>query len=131
MFANSFVATLLRPKQIHKKGKTMESKTKNKKTRAQIEDMAKRAFNGLGLAAGDDAIIELKEGWFNAAYSIRLADGREVVLKIAPPRWADGSAYVTIELYCGPVCGVGGTARLELGQDGWEVVGEEGAGFTA
>ncbi|MCB0037286.1 MAG: aminoglycoside phosphotransferase family protein [Anaerolineales bacterium] len=71
----------------------MESKTKNKKTRAQIEDMAKRAFNGLGLAAGDDAIIELKEGWFNAAYSIRLADGREVVLKIAPPQAAEVMLY--------------------------------------
>ncbi|MEZ5259633.1 MAG: hypothetical protein R2705_22950 [Ilumatobacteraceae bacterium] len=60
-----------------------------------------------------------------------LPESTGAVLKIAPPRWADGSAYVTIELYCGPVCGVGGTARLESGQDGWEVVGEEGAGFTA
>lgn len=70
----------------------MESKTKNKKTREQIESMAVRAF-GLGLTAGDDAITEMKEGWFNAAYSIRLADGREVVLKIAPPRDADVMTY--------------------------------------
>jgi aminoglycoside phosphotransferase (APT) family kinase protein len=63
----------------------MESKTKNKKTREQIESMAVRAFDGLGLAAGEEAVLELKEGWFNAAYVVRLADGRQVVLKIAPP----------------------------------------------
>lgn len=46
----------------------MESKTKNKKTREQLENMARRAFNGLGLAAGNEAVREMKEGWFNAAY---------------------------------------------------------------
>jgi aminoglycoside phosphotransferase (APT) family kinase protein len=71
----------------------VESKTKNKKTREQIERMAGRAFEGLGLAAGDDAIAELKEGWFNAAYSVRLADGREVILKIAPPVDAEVMQY--------------------------------------
>ena len=44
----------------------MESKTKNKKTREQIEGMVRRVFDGLGLAAGEDAVTELKEGWFNA-----------------------------------------------------------------
>ena len=71
----------------------MESKTKNKKSRTQIERMAARAFDGLGLAPGDDAIAELKEGWFNAAYSVRLADDREVILKIAPPVGADVMQY--------------------------------------
>jgi aminoglycoside phosphotransferase (APT) family kinase protein len=71
----------------------MESKTKNKKTRPQIENMAARAFNGLGLAEGEDAVLELKDGWFNASYSIRLADGREVVLKIAPPQGAEVMLY--------------------------------------
>ncbi len=71
----------------------MESKTKNKKTRAQIESMAVRAFKGLGLAAGDEAVTELKQGWFNAAYNVRLADGREVILKIAPPRNAEVMLY--------------------------------------
>jgi len=71
----------------------MESKTKNKKTREQIESMVNRAFNGMGLAAGEDAIIEMKEGWFNAAYNIKLADGREVVLKIAPPQNAEVMTY--------------------------------------
>lgn len=46
----------------------MESRTKNKPTRAQIERMAGRVVaGGLGLAAGNDAASELKEGWFNAA----------------------------------------------------------------
>ncbi len=71
----------------------MESKTKNKKTRQQIEDMAKRAFDGLGLAAGEDAVIELKQGWFNAAYEVKLVDGREVILKIAPPLDAEVMIY--------------------------------------
>jgi len=71
----------------------MESKTKNKKTREQIEGMLRRAFDGLGLAADDDAVIELKEGWFNAAYNIRLSDGREVILKIAPPHDAEVMTY--------------------------------------
>ncbi len=71
----------------------MESKTKNKKTWEQIERMAVRAFNGLGLAAGEEAVLELKEGWFNVAYNIRLADGREVVLKIAPPQDAEVMLY--------------------------------------
>ena len=70
----------------------MESKTKNKQTREQIENMARRAFS-VGLAAGDDAVTELKEGWFNAAYSIQLADGREVILKIAPPHDAEVMLY--------------------------------------
>lgn len=71
----------------------MESKTKNRKTREQVERMAERAFDGMGLAAGADAVTELKEGWFNAAYNVRLADGREVILKIAPPRGAEILTY--------------------------------------
>lgn len=71
----------------------MESKTKNKQTRQQIESMAVRAFNGMGLAGGDGAISELKEGWFNVAYQVRLADGREVILKIAPPKGAEVMSY--------------------------------------
>ncbi len=71
----------------------MESKTKNRKTRAQLAAMAARAFGGMALAAGEDAVIELKEGWFNAAYQLRLADGREVVLKIAPPEGAEVMQY--------------------------------------
>ncbi len=71
----------------------MESKTKNKKTRAEIERMATRAFNGLGLAADEEAVTELALGWFNAVYNVRLADGREVILKIAPPPGAEVMLY--------------------------------------
>lgn len=71
----------------------MESKTKNRKTRRQIEAMAARAFGGIALADGEDAVMELKEGWFNAAYQVRLADGREVILKIAPPQGAEILQY--------------------------------------
>ncbi len=70
----------------------MESKTKNKKTHDQIESMAIRAF-GVGLAASEDAVNELKQGWFNAAYEVKLADGREVILKIAPPQGAEVMLY--------------------------------------
>jgi aminoglycoside phosphotransferase (APT) family kinase protein len=72
----------------------MESKTKNRKTREQIGAMAARAFDGMALAAGEDAIVEMKDGWFNASYGVRLADGRQVVLKIAPPA---GSEVLTYE----------------------------------
>ncbi len=71
----------------------MESKTNNRKTRAQITRMAEKAFSGTTLAAGEDAISELKEGWFNAAYDVRLVDGRAVILKIAPPPDAEVLTY--------------------------------------
>ena len=71
----------------------MESKTKNRKTRAQIAAMAARAFGGIALADSENAVQELKEGWFNAVYNIRLADGREVILKIAPPSDAEVMLY--------------------------------------
>ena len=71
----------------------MESRTKNRKSREQIASMAARAFAGAGLASGEDAVAELKEGWFNVVYDLRLADGREVILKIAPPADAEILTY--------------------------------------
>lgn len=71
----------------------MESQTKNGKTRVQIEGMARKAFGGIGLDDGADAVRELKDGWFNAAYCVRLADGREVILKIAPAAQAEVMRY--------------------------------------
>lgn len=71
----------------------MESKTKNKKSRSEIESMVIRAFNGLRLADDKGAVTELKLGWFNAAYNVRLADGREIILKIAPPPDAEVMKY--------------------------------------
>ncbi len=71
----------------------MESKTKNRKTRGQVERMVKRAFDGLTLAAGEDAVSELKDGWFNVVYNVCLSDGRETILKIAPPKDAEVMTY--------------------------------------
>lgn len=71
----------------------MESQTKNAKNRAQIEAMVNKAFAGIGLHADADAVRELKDGWFNAAYCVRLADGREVILKIAPAANAEVMRY--------------------------------------
>jgi aminoglycoside phosphotransferase (APT) family kinase protein len=71
----------------------MESKTKNRKTREQVSQMVERAFGGTTLASDEDAVSELKEGWFNAAYNVRLSGGREVILKIAPPQNAEVMAY--------------------------------------
>ena len=42
----------------------------------------RRAFGDTGI---DGAITEFTAGWFNVTYGIRLGDGRNVVLKIAPP----------------------------------------------
>lgn len=55
--------------------------------------MVEKAFSGLSLADGENVICELKEGWFNAAYNILLSDGREVILKIAPPETAEVLTY--------------------------------------
>jgi aminoglycoside phosphotransferase (APT) family kinase protein len=71
----------------------MNSITKNTKTRAQIEAMAARAFAGMALDPSADAVREITDGWFNATYRIRLADGRGVMLKIAPPRHIAVMAY--------------------------------------
>jgi aminoglycoside phosphotransferase (APT) family kinase protein len=71
----------------------MESKTKNRKVRKQITQMVEKAFGGTTVAGGKEAVTELKEGWFNAAYNIQLSDGREVILKIAPPRDVEVMAY--------------------------------------
>ncbi len=71
----------------------MESKTKNRKSRGQLALMVEKAFDGLSLAVGEGAVCELEEGWFNAAYNLLLSDGREVILKIAPPENAEVLTY--------------------------------------
>ena len=49
-------------------------------TRAELEQVVADAL-GVGLGA----VRELTEGTFNAAYRLTLTDGRELVLKVAPP----------------------------------------------
>jgi len=51
-------------------------------TRAELTDVVGRA---LGSAADLRGVRELTEGTFNAAYALTLSDGRELVLKVAPP----------------------------------------------
>jgi aminoglycoside phosphotransferase (APT) family kinase protein len=67
----------------------MESLTKRKVTQDEIQALAERAFRGVGVHSA----TELTDGWFNAVYDVVLADGREVVLKIAPPPETRTLAY--------------------------------------
>lgn len=58
----------------------MESSTKNRQSREQLEQMVEKGFPGVGVRD----IQELTEGYFNVAYLMTLGDGREVILKVAP-----------------------------------------------
>ena len=70
----------------------VQSQTKNRKSRAEIDALARHAF-GVGLAPGDAGLRELTDGWFNAVHELGLTDGRRVVLKIAPPPGAPVMTY--------------------------------------
>lgn len=59
----------------------MESSTKNKQSDKIINEMVCKAFGEVKTVE----IQELKEGFFNAAYEIKLSNGKEVILKISPP----------------------------------------------
>ncbi|MDF2589365.1 MAG: aminoglycoside phosphotransferase [Anaerocolumna sp.] len=67
----------------------MISLTKNFQTEETIKAMVRKAFPNLEAIY----INELKEGFFNVAYLIRLSDNREVILKIAPPKMAEVMSY--------------------------------------
>ena len=60
----------------------MESLTKNRQSLDTINKMVKKAFNNLHIIN----IEELKEGFFNIAFLIKLSNNSEVILKIAPPK---------------------------------------------
>jgi len=70
----------------------VQSQTKNAKSRDEIDALARHAF-GVGLAPGAAGLRELTDGWFNAVHELALADGRRVVLKIAPPPGAPVMTY--------------------------------------
>ena len=58
-----------------------------------LRALAARAY-GRGLApAGNDWVSDLGHGWFIIDYQMRLADGRAVVLKIAPPPTVEVMTY--------------------------------------
>ncbi|QDP95442.1 phosphotransferase [Microlunatus elymi] len=63
----------------------MESITKNRQSQDTLLAMVERAYGPVLRPVGDDWVQELGHGWFNVAYRIRLGDGSQVVLKIAPP----------------------------------------------
>jgi aminoglycoside phosphotransferase (APT) family kinase protein len=55
--------------------------------------MVARAYGDAQVPLGDGWAEELGHGWFNVAYRIRLRDGRQVVLKIAPPVGVEVMTY--------------------------------------
>ncbi|GIG23615.1 aminoglycoside phosphotransferase [Cellulomonas chitinilytica] len=65
----------------------MESITKNRQSRTTLQAIVERAYgpDQVPLDADGDWVDEMGHGWFNVAYRITLRDGRDVVLKIAPP----------------------------------------------
>lgn len=72
----------------------MESITKNRQPLPALRAMVARAYGGDQVPGGDAGwVSELGHGWFNVAYRIRLRDGREVVLKIAPPPGVEVMTY--------------------------------------
>ena len=71
----------------------MESITKNRQSRETLLAMVGRAYGPDRVPDGEDWLEELGHGWFNVAYRIRLADGHQVVLKIAPPSGVEVMTY--------------------------------------
>jgi aminoglycoside phosphotransferase (APT) family kinase protein len=71
----------------------MESTTKNRQPMETLRAMAARAYGPGSVPAGDAWVSELDHGWFSVVYQMRLADGRAVVLKIAPPPAVEVMTY--------------------------------------
>jgi len=63
----------------------LDSITKNRQSIPALRAMVARAYGDDRVPDGESWVRELGHGWFNVAYRIRLRDGRDVVLKIAPP----------------------------------------------
>jgi aminoglycoside phosphotransferase (APT) family kinase protein len=71
----------------------MESITKNRQPLDVLRAMVARAYGDARVPDGDGWAEELGHGWFNVAYRIRLRDGAQVVLKIAPPVGVEVMTY--------------------------------------
>jgi fructosamine-3-kinase len=67
-----------------------ESLTKRRIDEGTLRVLVAEAFGPDAVMAG---FQELREGYFNAAFRIQLADGRDVVLKVSPPSNAALLAY--------------------------------------
>ncbi|HEU0183334.1 MAG TPA: aminoglycoside phosphotransferase family protein, partial [Agromyces mariniharenae] len=59
--------------------------TKNRQSTQVLRAILERAYGADRVPEGEDFASELGHGWFNVAYRLRLRDGAEVVLKVAPP----------------------------------------------
>jgi aminoglycoside phosphotransferase (APT) family kinase protein len=71
----------------------MESITKNRQSLPALRSIIERAYGVSQVPAGADWVTELSHGWFNVAYRIRLRDGAQVVLKVAPPAEVEVLTY--------------------------------------
>ena len=71
----------------------MESITKSRQPPDVLRAMISRAYGPDQVPEGSDWVQEMGHGWFNVAYRIRLRDGAEVVLKIAPPPQVEVMTY--------------------------------------
>lgn len=71
----------------------MESITKNRQPLRALRAMVARAYGPGQVPPGTGWVTELEQGWFNVVYQIRLRDGRQAVLKIAPPPAVEVMAY--------------------------------------
>ena len=71
----------------------MESITKFRQSPQTLRRMIERAYGPELVPEGDDFATELGHGWFNVAYLLQLADGRQVVMKIAPPQDVEVMTY--------------------------------------
>ena len=67
----------------------MESLTKNRQDEQILQQMAAKFFAPSVILD----VTELTEGFFNVAYKIRLSDGRDVILKVAPKKEAQIMTY--------------------------------------
>ncbi|MEU5099159.1 aminoglycoside phosphotransferase family protein [Streptomyces sp. NPDC020996] len=63
----------------------MESITKNRQSPEVLRAMVERAYGPDRTPVGEGWVSELGHGLFNVAYRVRLRDGYQAVLKIAPP----------------------------------------------
>ncbi|MCO8274944.1 aminoglycoside phosphotransferase family protein [Actinoplanes sp. TRM 88003] len=72
----------------------MESITKNRQSLATLRAMVARAYGPDQVPSGTtEWVHELGHGWFNVAYRLRLRDGYQAVLKVAPPAGVEVMTY--------------------------------------
>lgn len=74
-------------------GTVIDSITKNRQPVDVLRAMTARAFGPGRVPEGEDWFRKLGNGWYNAAYVVRLRDGERAVLKIAPPTHVEVMTY--------------------------------------